>query len=398
MNTTENIKKAKIANQWLFFICGLGLSSWAPLVPFAKERLELSDSNLGLLLLLLGGGAMLMMPLSGVLTSKFGSRQIMLFGGIIIAFTIPILAISSSILVMSVTLFLFGGGVGMLDVSMNTHGVIVEKHYKRPIFSFLHGLFSVGGLVGALCLSFLIKWGLTPFYASLILSVLILFILFNQHRNLFSLDFEQDESRNTVVKEEKGKIKRNAWLNGRVLMLGFFCFSFFLIEGAMLDWGAIFLIDVKRIPIELSGMGYASFSVAMAGMRLIGGKIITRLSSHQVIVGGGVIAIIGLSFIIYSNAISLILVGFALIGIGVANSVPVLFSTGGNIPKIKISLVLSVITTIGYSGQLAGPVLLGFIAQHSSLSVAFLFLIIMLFIVLLIYTSKLMILNFMKKK
>lgn len=398
MNITENIKKAKIANQWLFFICGLGLSSWAPLVPFAKERLELSDSNLGLLLLLLGGGAMLMMPLSGVLTSKFGSRKIMLFGSIIIAFTIPVLAISSSILVMSVTLFLFGGGVGMLDVSMNTHGVIVEKHYKRPIFSFLHGLFSVGGLVGALCLSFLIKWGLTPFYASLILSVLILFILFNQQRNLFSLDFEQDESRNTVVKEEKGKIKTNAWLNGRVLMLGFFCFSFFLIEGAMLDWGAIFLIDVKRIPIELSGMGYASFSVAMAGMRLIGGKIITRLSSHQVIVGGGVIAIVGLSFIIYSNAISLILFGFALVGIGVANSVPVLFSTGGNIPKIKISLVLSVITTIGYSGQLAGPVLLGFIAQHSSLSVAFLFLIIMLFIVLLIYISKLMILNFMKKE
>lgn len=398
MNITENIKQAKIANQWLFFICGLGLSSWAPLVPFAKERLELTESNLGLLLLLLGGGAMLMMPLSGVLTSKFGSRKIMLFGSIIIAFTIPILAISSSILVMSITLFLFGGGVGMLDVSMNTHGVIVEKHYKRPIFSFLHGLFSVGGLVGALCLSFLIKWGLTPFYASLILSVLILFILFNQQRNLFSLDFEQDESRNTVVKEEKEKIKTNAWLNGRVLMLGFFCFSFFLIEGAMLDWGAIFLIDVKRIPIELSGMGYASFSVAMAGMRLIGGKIITRLSSHQVIVGGGVIAIIGLSFIIYSNAISLILAGFVLVGIGVANSVPVLFSTGGNIPKIKISLVLSVITTIGYSGQLAGPVLLGFIAQHSSLSVAFLFLIIMLFIVLLIYISKLMILNFMKKE
>lgn len=181
-------------------------------------------------------------------------------------------------------------------------------------------------------------------------------------------------------------------------MLGFFCFSFFLIEGAMLDWGAIFLIDVKRIPIELSGMGYASFSIAMAGMRLIGGKIITKLSSHQVIVGGGVIAIVGLSFIIYSNAISLILFGFALVGIGVANSVPVLFSTGGNIKKIKISLVLSVITTLGYSGQLAGPVLLGFIAQHSSLSVAFLFLIITLFIVLLIYISKLIILNFIKKE
>ncbi len=159
----------------------------------------------------------------------------------------------------------------------------------------------------------------------------------------------------------------------------------------MLDWSAIFLTDVKRLPIELAGMGYAAFSIAMAGMRLIGGQVITKMSSHQVVVGGGIVAIIGLLFIIYSNAMFLILAGFALVGIGVANSVPVLFSEGGKIEKLKISLVLSVITTIGYSGQLAGPVLLGFIAQHYSLSIAFLFLIVMLFIVLLIYLYKLVI-------
>ena len=150
----------------------------------------------------------------------------MLFRIIIISFTIPVLAITSSILVMSITLFLFGGGVGMLDVSMNTHGVIVEKHYKEPIFSFLHGLFSIGALVGALCLSFFIKCGLTPFYASLIPSLVILFILMNQQRNLFS--FESNENKSKIVTEEKnGKVKMNAWLSGKVLMLGFFCFSFF---------------------------------------------------------------------------------------------------------------------------------------------------------------------------
>jgi len=398
MNITKDIKKAKIANQWFFFICGLGLSCWAPLVPFAKERLDLTDSDLGLLLLLLGGGGMLMMPLSGVLTSKFGSRKIMLFGSIIIALTIPILAISSSIFIMSLTLFLFGGGIGMVDVSMNTHGVIIEKHYQKPIFSFLHGLFSVGALVGALCVSFFIKWGLTPFYATLILSTFILIILYNQQRNLLSLDFEKNENGNSMIKEEKEEVRTNAWLSGKVLLLGFFCFSFFLVEGAMLDWSAIFLNDVKRIPIELAGMGYAAFSVAMAGMRLIGGQVIAKISSHQVIVGGGIVAIIGLLLIIFSNATFLILGGFAFVGIGVANSVPVLFSEGGKIEKMKISLVLSVITTLGYSGQLAGPVLLGFIAQHSSLSVAFLFLIIMLFVVLLIYIPKLIILNFRIQK
>ncbi len=144
----------------------------------------------------------------------------------IIALTVPILAIASSIYIMSITLFLFGGGVGMVDVSMNTHGVLVEKHDKKPIFSFLHGLFSVGALVGALCLSFLIKWGLTPFYASLILSIFILFILFTQQKNLLSLDFERNENKNTIVKEEKGEVKTNVWLSGKVLLLGFFAFHF----------------------------------------------------------------------------------------------------------------------------------------------------------------------------
>jgi len=155
-NLNDKINIVKKANMWFFFICGLGLSCWAPLVPFAKDRLGLSESDLGIMLLLLGGGAMTMMPLSGILTSKYGSRKMMLTGGLMIALTLPILALSSSIIIMAIALFIFGGGVGMLDVSMNTHGIVVQRQYPKPIFSMLHGLFSVGALVGALCLSFFI--------------------------------------------------------------------------------------------------------------------------------------------------------------------------------------------------------------------------------------------------
>lgn len=382
----DQTKVAKSSTMWFFFICGLGLSCWAPLVPFAKERLHLSESDLGVLLLLLGGGAMLMMPLSGVLISKYGSRNMMLTGGLIIALSLPILALSTSIIIMGIALFLFGGGIGMLDVSMNTHGIAIQRQYPKSIFSMLHGLFSVGALVGALCLSLFIKWGLSPFFATIIFSLFIIVVSTTQFKKLFAKDVE-DEKNNEYIEssDTNSHQSTNVWLNASVLLLGFFCFSFFLIEGAMLDWSAVFLVDIKNVDVELGGIGYAAFSVAMAVMRLLGDNIISKLNNKVVIMVGGAISIVGLYLIISTSLIPLIILGFILIGIGTANIIPVFFAAGGKLKNLKTSLALSAITTIGYSGQLAGPALIGFIAEIFSLTVAFSFLIFIVFLAISIY-------------
>ncbi|GAB4037559.1 MFS transporter [Spirosoma gilvum] len=387
---SRQVFKARIATQLIFLVCGLGMASWAPMVPYAKDRLTLNDANLGLLLLLLGAGAMIMMPTSGWLVSRFGSRIIMAFAVCVMALALPLLLILSSTAAMAITLFVFGSGIGAVDVAMNTHGVQVQNLYGRPIMSSLHGLFSVGGLLGSLGLGFLIKLGLNPVYAIVSIALLMILIMLTQYRNLFPANVERqviDRFSTATEKPTAGK-QRSGWLNGSVLFLGIMCFAVFLAEGAILDWSAIFLRDIRGIEPEFAGAGYAAFSVAMAIMRLVGDKLVARLNGKTVVVAGSVLGALGLIIAISSPWVLGTLGGFVLLGLGVANVVPIFFSAAGRLPGVAPTVSLSAITTIGYTGLLAGPALLGFIAQQFSLSTALGFLAMLLLVVALSYGVK----------
>lgn len=386
----EYVSKARTATQLIFLVCGLGMSSWAPMIPLAKDRLALNDANLGLLLLLLGGGSMLMMPTSGWLVNRFGSRIVMAGAALLMAFVLPLLLILSSIPAMAVTLFLFGSSIGTIDVAMNAHGVQVQNLYGKPIMSSLHGQFSVGGLFGALGLGFLMKLGLNPVYAIISIAVLIILITLTQYKNLFPLATEQQAIARFSAPDDRATAgsQRFNWLQGSVLFLGIMCFAIFLAEGAVLDWSAIFLRDIKGIAPEFAGAGYAAFSVAMATMRLAGDKLVASLTSKTVVIGGSLIGAVGLVVAVLSPWAVGAMLGFVLLGIGAANMVPVFFSQAGRLPGISPTTSLPVITTIGYTGLLTGPALLGFIAQHFSLSIAFVFVTLLLVIVAVSYALK----------
>ncbi|HMI03410.1 MAG TPA: MFS transporter, partial [Pedobacter sp.] len=145
MENNQVTTKAKKATQYIFLVCGFAVSSWAPMVPFAKERLHLNDGNLGLLLLLFGTGAISMMPISGYFSKLYGTRIVILISGLVAAIFLPLLLLMPNPWMMGAALFVFGGGIGVIDVAMNSHGIHVQNHYGRPIMSSLHGLFSVGG-------------------------------------------------------------------------------------------------------------------------------------------------------------------------------------------------------------------------------------------------------------
>ncbi len=390
LTTTTDVLKARLATQLIFFVCGLGMASWAPMVPLAKDRLALNDANLGLLLLLLGAGAMVLMPTSGWLVSRFGSRIVMGCAALVIALTLPLLLLLPSITAMAITLFVFGSAIGAIDVAMNAHGVQVQNLFGKPIMSSLHGLFSVGGLFGSLGLGFLIKLGLNPAYAIGSIALLMVLITLTQYRNLFSVTVERQVMAQfaPVAKEPTTGRQPFTWLHGSVLFLGFMCFAVFLAEGAILDWSAIFLRDSKGIDADLAGSGYAAFSVAMAIMRLVGDKLVTRLSGKTVVVGGSLLGAVGLAFAVLSPWVAGTLVGFVLLGLGAANIVPIFFSAAGRLPGISPTVSIPAITTIGYTGLLAGPALLGFIAYHFSLSVALGFVALLLVVVALSYQLK----------
>lgn len=382
----ESIIKAKVATQVMFLVCGLALSSWAPMVPFAKDRLGLNDGELGLLLLCLGGGALLTMPLSGFFIGKVGSRQVILISGLIAAVVLPVLLMVTNSYLMACVLFIFGCSIGSIDVAMNAHGVQVQNAMGKPIMSSLHGLFSVGGLFGSIGLGFLIKMGLIPIYAAVTIAILLILLLIVQYRKL--LDYHKEKEiivKFSHIDETQVSNRKFQWLRWSVLILGLMCFIAFLSEGAMLDWSAIFLRDNKEVSPEFTGIGYAAFSVAMAVMRLQGDRLVSKLNSKVVVIGGSLLASFGILIVVFSPWLSLTLIGFVLLGLGAANIVPVFFSEGGRIEGLSPTVAIPVISTMGYAGQLAGPALLGAIAQHFSLIIAFETIALLFLVVALIY-------------
>jgi len=370
MDIIEKTIKARKATKAVFLVCGLGVSSWAPMVPYAKDRLQLNDASLGLLLLLLGTGAISMMPVSGILSNRYGSRIVMLYSAIVMALMLPLLLVMSNIIWMGVVLFIFGSAVGTIDVAMNSHGVQVQNRFGKPIMSSLHGLFSVGGLLGSLGLGFLMKLGLEPITAAISIAVLLILIVSWKYNTLFDMETERAAIQEFSSDAQNGNSKSFSWLTGSVLFLGAMCFAVFLAEGSMLDWSAVFLTENRKIDEELAGVGYAAFSIAMATMRLLGDKLVSHLDGRKVVIGGSLIGAAGIFLVILTPWLVTALLGFILLGLGAANIVPVFISEGGRLKNVSSTVSIPAITTIGYAGQLAGPAMLGFIAHQYSLPIA----------------------------
>ncbi|MGB4399027.1 MAG: MFS transporter, partial [Daejeonella sp.] len=321
----------------------------------------------------LGAGAISFMPVCGLLCKRYGSNKVMLFSSVLMAATLPLLLLIDSIILMGAVLYLFGGALGTVDVAMNAHGVQVQNIYGKSIMSSFHGLFSVGGLMGSLGLGALMKAGLDPIAAALFISILSIVIVLYYYPYLLNRQSEQEAILEFSSQDNSpgSNNSSTSWLNFSVLFLGTMCFIVFLSEGAMLDWSAVFLKENRGIDERLSGIGYAAFSIAMATMRLLGDRLVSRFSGRTVVIGGSLIAASGILLIVLIPSLIISIAGFILLGVGAANIVPVFIGEGGRLKSVPALVAIPAITTIGYAGQLAGPAILGFIAHQYSLPTAF---------------------------
>lgn len=363
LDATQQNKQARQrawATRIIFLINGLGMSAWAPLVPFARDRLSLNGASLGALLLCLGIGSLLAMPLTGSLVGRLGCRRVMLGSTLLILFTLPLLAILSWTPGMALALMLFGAGLGTLDVAMNYQAVEVEKAAARPMMSGFHGFFSLGGILGAGAVSLLMSASLTPLKAVAVV-LAVMFVLL-----LVSLP---------ALLNERLHQPNQPWLvvpRGWVAFLGLLCFILFLAEGAVLDWGALLLMHNELLPAAHAGLGYAVFSVAMTLGRFSGDKIILRFGRYPVMLSGALAAAAGVTLLVFSPWPALAFAAFLLLGFGLSNTVPMLFNAVGNQQAMPANLAISAMTTLGYAGILSGPALIGFLSQSIGLNSTFL--------------------------
>ena len=351
--------KQRVSTRLAFLAAGMAMSSWAPLVPYAQARTGVEAAQLGLLLLCLGIGSLLAMPVTGILAARFGCRRVILLSGLGCCAVFPFLAIAPSAPFLALALFLFGATIGTLDVSMNVQAVIVEKDYGGALMSGFHGLFSVGGIVGAGSMSAMLWLGMDIVSASVAMTIAVALVLLAAGPNLL---------------REAPAAERDAPLlvvpRGAVVLIGVLCMFVFLAEGAVLDWSAVLLTNGGMSGAQ-GGLGYAAFAVAMTIGRLNGDRIVQRWGGRRIMLLGGLASALGFLLVVLAPSAWLALPGFVLIGCGASNIVPVLFTAAGSQRDMPAGLAVSAISTIGYAGILAGPGVIGFVAHAVGLQWAF---------------------------
>jgi MFS family permease len=353
------------ATRIAFFVAGFANSAWAALVPFAAARANLGNGALGLLLLCLGAGSIVAMPIAGACTARFGCRCVIIVAALVVTATLPLLATFSALPLLVVTLIMFGAGIGAIDVAMNIQAIITERASGRSMMSGFHGLFSLGGIAGAGGMVGLLISGASPVVAAACVSFGVLAAVGISCRNLLPYGSANDGPVLAVP-------------HGIVLVCGLLCFVLFLAEGAVLDWSAIFLTSIRHLAISYAGLGYAVFAAMMTVCRLAGDRIVDRLGPKRVVLIGGMVAATGFVLAAMLPSWQVTLLGYAVVGAGCANIVPVLFSAVGRQSVTPENVAVPAISILGYAGLLAGPAGIGFIAHVSNLPAAFLVLAVML--------------------
>ncbi|MGM3161899.1 MFS transporter [Dickeya undicola] len=357
--TDEPGQREQRATRVMFFLAGFATAVWAALVPFAKLNTAVDEGTLGLLLLCLGGGALVAMPVTGVLTTRFGCRKVIALAVLLFSLILPWLAVIPDTLLLAIALLMFGIGVGTTDCAMNVQAILVEKASGKAMMSGFHGFYSIGGIVGAGAMSGMMSLGLSPLAASLLSVLMVVLLLLTHLSGLL-----------TYANPPEGPAF--AIPRGAVLVLGLICFAVFLAEGTVLDWSAVFLTEHRGMPDTQGALGFACFAAAMTLGRLTGDRVVTALGSQPVVMLGASMAVAGLMLAVWVPLWPVALLGYALIGLGCSNIVPIMFSAIGRQTSMPQAAAVPAVTTLGYFGVLAGPASIGFIAHHSSLSAAFL--------------------------
>lgn len=356
----------KTARAWwgtvvLFLAHGLVVATWVSRIPAVQAALALNNGILGLTLLSGAVGAVTTIPLAGWLVTRYGSRRVSAASGLAFCAVLVLPAMAVSAPTLAVALFFQGAAAAAMDVSMNAHGVEVEKALRRPTMSRFHGMFSLGGMAGAGIGALAAAREMSPklhfAIAGFFCGVAVLIVrptLLDSH----------EHAGETAHRLPLGKIPRI------LVALSAIGFCILLSEGAMADWTAVYLKQVLKSGPGTAAAGYAVFSAAMATFRLMGDFITARLGPLRTVRAGSLVAACGLFSALCMTMPALAMPGFAAAGAGFSVIIPLVFGSGGRVENVSPGAGIATVTGIGYIGFLVGPPLIGFLSQLFTLRYA----------------------------
>lgn len=367
------IKRISVAA--FFFVNGFLYANWTSRIPELQAFFGLSNSQLGTLLFVHAAGALFAMPLSGWLVTKYGSMNINRIAAILFCMIISLLTAFQNVWIASIFFLLLGATSGATDVSMNGQAVFVERAYNKPIMSSFHAVFSIGMALGAAsgALFTHLKWQLFPhlLLAAILGTIIAIIAGFNLVNDTPSPSKQKEVKKRGLLLPTKA-----------ILPLGIIAFCGMTGEGSMADWSALFMNKVVGGSEFFGAIAFGTFATAMTLARIFGDYFTLKLGKRKLLIFDCFIAIIGLSMALFFASTWMTLVGFFLIGLGLATIVPIVYSTAGNINGVEPSVGIAMATTIGYTGFFVGPPTIGFLADHFGLRVGLCFTLVLFFIML----------------
>ena len=357
----------RLSTRFSFFGLGFATAAWAPLIPFAQQRLHFNHADFGLLLLCGGLGAMLAMPATGKIVQRIGCRVPIGFALLLLAVLLPSLSLWTSPLMMAITLFLFGTAAGSLGVALNIQAVVVEKNSLKSLMSGFHGMASLGGLAGVLTITALLALSISSVMSAFAVSLLLVIIIF------LSVPYSIKSVENTSL-EASSKVKnsiRQRLPQPLIILIGIACFIIFMTEGAAMDWSGIYLTQQYGVNTAFAGLAYTFFAIAMTTGRFTGHYLIRYFGEKKLLTYSAICATLGLALVSIAPHWWLVLVGYTLVGTGCSNIVPIMFSRAGRQTVMPSAVALSCVSTLAYTGILVGPAFIGMIGELIGLKTVF---------------------------
>ena len=347
----------RAATAGVFFVNGAVIGTWVGHIPWVQERFDFSKSTLGLVILAMAIGVIVALPLMGQAIVRLGSVRATRIAGTICVLVLPLPLLAPEPWLLPLALIALGATSGAMDVSMNAHGVAVERILHRPIMSSLHAGWSFGGLAGAAFVAIAGGLGLDPRAETVLATALFALLLAACLRRLGE-GSATAEAPAGFVRPTRG-----------VVVLAVLSLIVMVTEGAMADWGGIYLTRDLGTSTAVAALAFAAFSGGMTAGRLFGDWLNRRLGAATLFQGGSALAGVALGAMLLAGQPALAIAGFFLVGIGVANGVPLAFSAAGHAPG-ESGPNIAAVSSMGSLGFLAGPPFIGFLAEATSLPLA----------------------------
>jgi MFS family permease len=354
---SSDVRRARVAVAVVFGLSGLVFGSWASRIPAVRDRLSISDGELGLVLGAMSVGAIAAMPLAGVLSARLGSRTTTRAALALTAVVAAVITAAPSLPALVALGVLMGIAFGSTDVAMNAHGVAVEHRYGRPILSSFHAAFSAGGLAGGALGAACARAGVDVRVQAAAVGVAVGVVGVTWSRRFLPASADRTARTDPVFVRPP----RRLWA------LGLLAFACLLIEGASGDWSAVYLRDDLGASAAAGALAFTAFSVTMTLGRVFGDRIVERFGTLAAVRGGGVVAVAGFALALLAATPVAGVAGFACLGAGMSSIVPIVFRAGANVPGLAAGPGLASVSTVGYAGFLVGPPAIGGLAELTSL-------------------------------